>query len=229
MRLQNLKLGKSIEIIVTRGEYRLRLVSKIEDVQLDHIAVTLIVGGGRVFPFQDTDTIEFIYKDQERLWKFSNIKARVEKLDDTAVHCFYTISKGETYNRRNAFRVFVGEEINFFWVPKGHNDILHENKMNINEVDSPYLKKDCEGVIKDLSEGGAGIYTNERLELNDCVSFRLITEYGLIHCIGEVVRRTSVTEGNYRHFYGISFAEVSNVMSKYLFNLQRLHLQSSRK
>lgn len=229
MRLHELKLGKSVEIYVTREEYRLRLVSKIEDVQLDHIAVTLIVGGGRVFPFQEGDKIEILYKEQERLWKFSNVKAKVEKLDEDNVHCFYTNKEAENYNRRNAFRVYIGEETLFHWVKKGHDELLHDNKTNILEIESPFLTKNCEGMIRDLSESGAGFYSDENLEEGACISFQLITEFGLIRCIGQVVRKARAQEGNYRYFYGIAFSEVSNIMSKYLFALQRLYLQKYRK
>ncbi len=229
MRLGELKLGKSIEIYVTRDKYRLRLISKIEDVAFDHIAVTLITGSGRAFQFQENDKIEFIYKDEQRLWRWSRLTGTIEKLDDSFVHCFYGPIEGESFNRRNAFRVYLGDEIRFCWIKKGKGELLLSHKDDLNQVTDPLLTKNAHGLVKDLSETGAGIYTNERLELQDMVSFELITPFGTIHCVGRVVRMTDDSEGNYRRFAGISFVEVSNIISKYIFAVQRIQLQKHNK
>lgn len=229
MRLEELKLGKSIEIIVTRDQYRLRLVSKIEDVANDRIAITLITGNGKVFQFQEKDKIEFIYKDDKRLWRWRGLKGTIEKLEDSYVHCLYGPREGEHFNRRNAYRVFVGEEIKFHWIKQGKLQILLDNKEDMESVNEPLLVKNAQGLLKDISETGAGFYSNERLELHDAVTFRLITCVGVIHVIGEVVRITHEGNGNYRKFFGISFVEVSNIINKYVFTLQRIELQKHSK
>ena len=229
MHLGELKLGKSIEIYVTRDRYKLRLVSKIEDVAYDHIAVSLITGNGRVFQFQEKDHIEFIYKDEQRLWKWSGMTGTIEKLDDTFVHCFYGPADGESYNRRNAYRVYIGEETRFHWIKNGSIQVLQDNIEDMSEVEEPGLTKNASGHLKDISETGAGIYCNEDIKLHDAVSFKLITRVGIIKCIGEVVRITNETNGIYRRFIGINFVEVSSVISKYVFLVQRLQLKKSKK
>lgn len=225
MRLEELKLGKSIEIFVTRDQYRLRLVSKIEDVAKDHIAISLITGNSKAFQFQEHDNVEFIYRDESRLWRWKGLKGTIEKLEGAYVHCLYGPSEGERFNRRNAYRVFVGEEIKFHWIKQGKTQILLENKEDLENLEEPLLVKNASGLLKDISETGAGFYSNENLELNDAVSFKLITCVGVIHAIGEVVRVTHEGNGNYRKFFGISFVEVSRIISKYVFTLQRIELK----
>ena len=229
MQLGELKLGKSIEIFVTRDRYKLRLVSKIEDVANDHIAVTLITGNGRVFHFQEQDKIEFIYKDEQRLWRWAGITGTIEKLDDSYVHCFYGPMEGDSFNRRNAYRVFVGEDIKFHWIKKGNTQFLIDHKDDILDVEEPRLTKDALGLLKDISETGAGIYSNEKMELHDAVSFKLITCVGTIECVGEVVRVTEEKNGTYRRFVGVTFVHVSNLISRYVFTVQRLQLKKQHK
>lgn len=229
MRLGELRLGKSIEIFVTRDKYKLRLVSKIEDVAYDHIAVTLITGNGRAFQFQEQDKIEFIYKDDQRLWKWNRVTGTIESLDGSYVHCFYGPIEGESFNRRNAYRVFLGEEVRFYWIKQGQTQTLLDHKDDLDQLEDPLLTKNARGIVKDLSEGGAGLYTNERLELHDAVSFSIITTMGTIQCIGEVVRLTDEKSGTYRRFVGIQFVEVSNIISKYIFAVQRVQLQKHSK
>ncbi len=228
MKLKELKLGKSIEITVIREDYKLRLVSKIEDAQEDHISVTLIEGNGRRFVFKDTDQIEFIYKDNNRLFRFKNMSGVLEELDGTYVHSFYGPNEGESYNRRDAYRVYIGEESVFSWAADGHQSVLHDFKENMHEAEGEKLKKDCPCIIKDISENGACIYTNEMLEESDSVSFELMTSLGKIRCIGKVVRATTEHKGIYRNVYGIKFTEVSSIITKYIFAVQRLQLKKTR-
>ncbi|MDO5293816.1 MAG: PilZ domain-containing protein [bacterium] len=229
MEMKELKLGRSIEILVTREDYKLHLISKLEDVCEDHISVTLIEGNGRKFIFKDTDQIEFIYKDDNRLYKFRHLKGAITVLDNTYVHSFYGPVEGESFNRRNAFRVFLGEENTFSWTGNGYEEILHEYREKMEEANGERLTKDCPCIIKDLSENGAGIFTNERLELSDFVSFELLTSLGKIRCIGKVVRVSNERQGMYRTLYGVQFTEVSNVISKYIFAVQRLQLKKTRR
>lgn len=228
MRLKELKLGKSIELYVTRDKYKLRLVSKIEDVASDHIAITAIRGHGRIFQFVETDQIEFIYKDEQRLWRFVKLKAVPEQLDGEIVHCLYGNSEGESFNRRNAYRVYLGEEIRFDYVKAGHEAVLYD-KEEFEEEKHPYLFRRNDGIVKDLSETGAGIYSNEILEKHDVLSFSLLTNLGRIDCKGEVVRTCKESHGMYRNYYGVSFTQVSNSIAKYIFVLQRQQLQKARK
>ncbi len=229
MRLGELKLGKSIEIYVTRDRYRLRLISKIEDVAPDHIAVTLITGNGRSFYFQEEDEVEFIYKDEQRLWRWSRLTGTIEMLDGTYVHCLYGPIEGESYNRRNAYRVYIGEEIKFHWIKEGKTQLLQDNKDDISAVEDPTLTKNALGVLKDISETGAGICCNENIGVHDAVSFKLITRDGIIECVGEVVRISEERNGLYHKLIGVRFVEVSNVINKYVFTVQRLELQKHSK
>ncbi len=229
MRLEELKLGKSIEIYVTRDQYKLRLVSKIEDVAYDHIAISLIKGTRKAFQFQQQDEIEFIYRDDQMLWKWTGVIGTMEKLDDSFVHCLYSSEKGVRYNRREAYRVFIGEEVIFHWVKQGNIQVLQDNKEAISDVEDPRLTKNANGLLKDISETGAGIYCNENLQLHDAVSFKLITCVGMIQCIGQVVRVVDEKNHHFHKFVGISFVEVSNLISKFVFTEQRMQLKKHNK
>ncbi len=228
MRLQDLKLGKSIEIILVRNQYRLRLVSKIEYVKLDAVYISLIVGKGKPFKFEDTDIIEFIYKDDNKLWKWEGVQGEFAKLDDELVHCLRAPIHGINYNRRDSFRVFVGEESFFHYVPMEHKDILFDNRDNIMECESPYLKKSKPCLIKDISETGIGIYTNEDLSISDIAFIRMQTNYGMIEAIAEVVRKQSEFEKTYHYFYGLQYKQVSKNIGKYVFALQRAQLANKK-
>lgn len=223
MRLTEMKLGKSLEIHVDREGYRYRVVSKVEDVKADRVCVTLIATRSRVFRFIDTDKIDFIYKDEDRLWKWNNVKADIINLDGEDVHCFYTEKKGVIFNRRNTYRVFLGEEttiINYIPIIKQ----VSETEDDIDLYDEEILP----AFIKDISEDGMGIFVNKKLALKDFVGIEILTDVGKVICKGEVVRDSDEKEGIYKNFYGISFTESSKNIAQYIFYLQRKLLLKKR-
>ena len=225
MKLKDLKIGKSIEIFVLRDKYRLKLISKIEKRAIDHICITLIKGNGKVFQFLEGDRILFIYKDEGKLYRFKNLKGGIKKINDSYVHVLYGIEDGESFNRRKTFRVPIEEEHNFSWAGKGREEILYKFKERMEFVDHKGVSKDCPCLIKNLSEQGVGICTNEGLQVSDFVSFQFDSRFGKVYCIGQVVRSDKEPLGKYSNFYGVEFKEVSNNIAKYVFEMQRLNLR----
>lgn len=226
MYLANMKVGKSIEINVTREEESFRLVSKIEEVFKDKIYITLIRGNKKPFQFLPDDKIEFIYRDQTRIYLFREVKGTFAKLDDMYVHCLFCDQKGEAYNRRNAFRVYMGEAVKADIAKRGHEEFLHDKE--IDEEKKKFLLYNQSVLIKDLSETGTAIYCNENLQDGDYIEFQLKTELGSIHVRGEIVRKQDESQGIYRQLYGINFVQKTNNLTKFIFARQRKLLQYSR-
>lgn len=165
MLLNEMQVGKSIEIFVYRSGYKYRLVSKLEDVNEDSFSITLIANRTKVFHFQDSDKIEIIYRVNHQLWRWKNLKAKVIILDGSRVHHFTLSgsSEGEKFNRRNAFRVFIGDNVTLTYyvmnlVERKVEDAKEEEDALIGDIE--YEMKHCFGFIKDLSENGVGIFSN---------------------------------------------------------------------
>lgn len=225
MQTNNLKLGKSVEIHVSRGEYTLKIVSKIEYVNEDRIYVSLITGRGRPFQFVDGDQIEFIYKEDGRLYRWEQVVGSIAKIDGCYVHCFTTSAEGKSYNRRNAFRVYVGYKTDAAIIKKQNDPVLMEQ----GDTETPeVIKRHVEIMLKDLSEGGAGFYSNQELEFGDMIRFAIQSDSMLIECVGHVVRKEHVMTELYSYFYGIGFTEVSKNISKHIFEMQRIQLANTR-
>lgn len=229
MRFSQLKLGRSVEITVIRNEYKLRLVSKIEDVAEDHVSVTLIAANGKRFVFLEEDQIQLVYREEDRLWRWKDLKGVLSVVEGTAVHSFYGFSEGESFNRRNAYRVYLGLENEFSYTKPRGTDVICQDTEEDTEEETQVVKKGCSCIIKDLSENGAAILTNEPLDRNDIVCFALQTEVGPIHCVGKVIRGSSEATVPYSNFYGIQFMKASNAITKYIFTVQRMNLKKARR
>ena len=74
MLLQEMKIGSGVEIYITRDQYRYRVASKVEGTAPGKAHVSLISAGTRVFAFKPSDHIEIIYKEHDKMWKFSGVR-----------------------------------------------------------------------------------------------------------------------------------------------------------
>lgn len=119
MLLENISLGKTLDIYVDREGYRYHLVSKVEDTNAKRVCVSAIVANGRAFSFRPEDDIKLICRDGDHMWEWTRVKAGLAKLDGSPVHYFEIADKGRSFNRRNAYRVSLEQEleITFYDVP----------------------------------------------------------------------------------------------------------------
>lgn len=234
MKLTELKIGKSIEIFVNREGYRYRLISKIEEVEKSYIHISLIASGNRVFQFQEEDEIEFIYRDEDRMWIFSQIKGKIVEHEGELCHALHTVRAGKSFNRRNAYRVpmnLIHEYCYYITkagVTKAQLEEANRKGLSIEEC-GLYDKVEKKCYIKDLSEEGIGIYTIEDLPLNRELTFYLPSSYGFLKCKAIILREDGDAIPKFRNHYGCVFIETDRRLSKYIFELQREYIKNVKK
>lgn len=160
------------------------------------------------------------------------------------LHCFYSEEEGESFNRRNAYRVFVGEKLVVEYLvydAKHLRDFdltqeLHSEMVFNYDPDADAMRADCfryvecRAVLKDISEDGAGLYMDQKLEPGDEITFDFQTkDFGVINCRARIVRRPESRQGSFRYYYGCRFKETSRNLSKYIYEMQRKQLRKARK
>lgn len=265
MLLENISLGKTIEIYVDREGYRYRLVSKVEQTSVKRICVSAIAANGRAFKFRPEDEIRLVYRDSEQMWEWTKVKAGLAKLDGSPVHYFEIFNRGRSFNRRNAYRVSIDEdaEIGYYDVPdsteksalipleteeyevtvdpEGHE----EERMDLEEIKNGTLtvekrvrtvpKMDAiphrvKARIKDISETGMGIYSNEKLQKDDSFFVGIPSSFGILKTKAMIVRSTDVPSdvGKFRYYYGCVYTETDQRLIKYIFDVQRKMIKQHR-
>jgi len=218
LQIKEMVLGRKLEILVDREGYTYRLVSKIEGTAEGSVAVSAIVARGRMFRFEETDDVTIIYRGGERMWKWDHVRTGIARLEGETVHTFSSREQGQIYNRRESFRVSIGESLLMYRVRVEKTEEGEESEKTI-----PF-----EGLLADLSVNGAGIYTNEDIEDDEIIGFDMPTHLGIMSCRGKIVRRTDVFDKPFRNFYGCEFVKIRKELERYLFERQRLMLQKQR-
>ncbi|MCR5791702.1 MAG: PilZ domain-containing protein [Lachnospiraceae bacterium] len=231
MLVNEIKVGKSVDIFVKRTDYRFKLVSTIEGVENNRIFVTKIASGPRVFHFQKSDVLILVYKDTMSMWEFRVVHAGGIVWNGDFVHYFDVKDTGKKYNRRNSFRVFLGmDSVGFLCTAKSDEEMQEEadeRNISLSEV-YPYSEEEMKIKIKDMSENGIGFCADNKLEIGKVVAFRLRLNGMEMYCRGRVVRMIRGEFGDYNYFYGLSMDVLDRRLIPFLYEQQRLQLKKER-
>ncbi len=185
MLLENIALGKTMEIYVDREGYRYRLVSKVEKTGVKKICLTAIMAGGRAFKFRPEDKIRLVYRGEDQMWEWLNVKAGLGLLDNEPVHYFEIINKGQSFNRRQAYRVNIDEEvqIGFYQVPGSRQRFSY----------APLVKEEYEAIVdgngveleKEEDDRSGKVFIEKRLRMVPMKEAVEKKVRGLVHDISE--------------------------------------------
>ncbi len=218
MLIKEMVLGRKLEVLVDREGYNYRLVSKIEGATDGMVAVSAIVAKGRMFHFEEGDDVTIVYRGEERMWKWEHVKPGLARMEGETVHTFSSREQGQVYNRRDSYRVPIGESLLMYRVFSRKNE----------DGETEETFKPFEGLLVDLSVSGAGFYTDAELDIDAVMGFDMPTNMGIMTCRGKIVRRADVYDKPFRNFYGCEFTKVRKELERYLFERQRLMLQKER-
>lgn len=241
MLLSEVRLGRPLEIYITREGYHYRIVSKIEYAEEGCVCVTLIANGKRVFQFLETDEVDIVYQEQDRMWKWSDVKGAVVSVEDERMHGFFAEGPGENYNRRNAFRLYFGKDLKIRYLVRDQQQLksMQEKEALSSQIvynydstkdgllEECYRYVECKAFLRDISEVGVGLYANERFLPEDTIEFSIYSEFGPIDCKAVVVRMREHVNGSFKNYYGCRFIETSRNLTKYLYEQQRIQLQNA--
>ena len=239
MEVKNLELGKKLEITVEREGRLFHLSSDVIAVKNNIICVSLILGQyGEPFRFRPGDKVQVTYRNDERLWRWKNVRPGLARLEGERVHVLVVQDvKGESFNRREVYRVVIGEEAmierkvpDFAGIRKyrqAHPAIRDISQLA--DVESCYKTIRIPGVVKDISETGIGLYSQEKLPEDAQLSVALNTPCGDITCFCIPVRSSIEESGHYKYFYGCRITSVGSDIAKIVNALQRRQLSLQKK
>lgn len=238
MEVGELKIGKSLEVDVERDGMIYHHNSKIEAVVDKTIYITPIANKrGEPFIFMPDDKISVIYRLGEKLWKWKGVKAgRGVYEGDVLLAMTVRLREGESFNRREAFRVFFGSETT---VRRRILDIekvrdyrmLHPEITDLSsfqDIEECYTTLVIPVILKDVSENGIGIFSSEKIPERTELSMTIPTEFGVISVSFTIVRGYVDYDREYKYFYGCKIIKVSANINRVLINLQRRQMALSR-
>lgn len=236
MLLENLVLGRTVEINVYREEYCYHLVSKVESTSASRLCVTLIASNNKAFQFKPDDRIKIVYRDSDQIWEWDNVTAGIVKKGRVSLHYFDIADGGRSFNRRNAYRVTINQETMIGYYDQYGTTAKSSEMQKFDpseEASAPpnlTVPQFVHGYVRDISETGVGICSNYEFNIDDGMFLSISSHYGKLTVRAKVVRKAdrNPAKHKYAKYYGCVLLQTDNRLSKYIFDIQRIAIKSQK-
>lgn len=195
MVLTDIEVGTKI---LFKFQYKERPYSMTVDVigkDYQHIIIPAILEADNLLPPENISSTEIITTVQDGVFQFKTLTIEAALYQGMRVYLISSDEEVTRFNRRNAYRVFIGELVKV--------KVITENG----------VQKEYEGILKNISLTGMCVILKNDLEVGSTFSI-LYTFDGIpVHLLGTVVRKEKFKR--YRAFsYGCSFKDRNTAVNR---------------
>lgn len=212
MYIRELASGTPVELSIHNGSDTISLSSVAAGPFQDDLLIEKLEYNGRLLGIPNGYSVDLVYINPQdsRPYIWKNVSLKAVRYKNTVYHCIGNApGEGILTNRRQAFRLFIGEEMDL---------IVHDA-----EGAKPYRV-----VLKDISETGMGFVSSEDFPLKKHVKLRFRDHSFAINLPATIVRKYQPEEGSPSTVYGCRFSSPIPVLSKYITQIQQKKLQEQR-
>jgi c-di-GMP-binding flagellar brake protein YcgR len=195
VKVSDIEIGKKLILKFIYKDIEFNMVVDIIQKEKDYIIITAILENGITLEPSLLKNINVMYIVKDGIYTFNSCNLQVmeyNKMRSYAVTCDDDVVKE---NRREAYRVFIGEIV----------------KIRITPVSGP--KIGTEGIIKNISVNGMGIILKREFKVGSKISILYTFEGLSIHLLGEVIRARKVPGRNYFD-YGCKFYNANSMVNR---------------
>lgn len=196
MRIDEFAKGDSVEIEVKYSGKTMNFKSEIILVKNNSVLITSIKVNEQTVGFTDKYQINFLYKTDGKLFIWENVPVKLVKYDGGIYHKIDLSGEGKPYNRRNSYRMYIGEDMPLY----------------VNTANGPTA---LSVLVKDISETGVGFITKEDIDVDRTIRLKLKDNNSIISLSGVIVRKEFL-ENLGAFLYGCRFNEKSNQLGKFI-------------
>ncbi|MDF2941971.1 MAG: hypothetical protein K0S01_829 [Herbinix sp.] len=196
MQVDELSIGGAMEVEVKCNGKSMNFNSEIILIKNNSVLITSIKVNEQTIGFSEKYQINFMYKLEGKLYIWENVSVKLVKYDGAIYHKIDLYGEGVPYNRRDAFRMYIGEDMPLY----------------VNTASGPAA---LSVLVKDISETGVGFITKEDIDVDRIIRLKLKDNNISINLSGVIVRKEFLSNlGAY--LYGCKFNEKNNSLGKYI-------------
>lgn len=200
MQIKDLPIGAEIELEVKYNGQCVNFSSQIVDVIENSVLIKPIIVEDKTLGFADSNQVNFIYIFDDKVYVWNHIDVILVKYNGTMYHKADLSGDGIPYNRRNSYRMYIGEDM-----PLHINTSRGSSTINV--------------LVKDVSETGVAFISEEDLSIGRVFRLKLKDNNRLINLSGVIVRREYLEHlGSF--LYGCKFNEYNAVLGGYIVRKQ---------
>ena len=196
LHIEEIAQGGAVEIEVIDDGKTLHFSSNVVQVKSNTVLIASIIVNDQTIGFSDNLQIKFLYKEDGRVYLWENAVVKLVKFNHEIYHMVELLGEGKPYNRREAYRQYIGEEMLLY----------------INTSQGPTA---LTALVKDISEGGVSFITQEDYEVGRTIRLKLKDNSSMISLSGIIVRKEPLTHLN-SLLYGCKFNEKNQKLANYI-------------
>ncbi len=205
MQIGELIIGGNIELEARKNGNTMTFRSIIETIKDTAIFIKPIKVNGQTVGFSENCILNFYYKIDGKLFVWENAAIKLVKLNTAIYHKVDLLGEGKQCNRREAYRMYLGEEM-----PIYVNSINGPNAVSV--------------LIKDISETGMGFISSDEFEIGRTVRIKLKDMNSVLNLSALIVRK-EFTENIQSYLYGCRFTEKCPLLGRYIARKQEEFLR----
>lgn len=196
MHIDEISKGGAVELEVKCNGKNMNFKSDIVVVKNSSVLINTIKVNDQTIGFSDKFQINFLYKSDGRLFLWENVGVKLVKYDGGIYHKIDLSGEGKPYNRRDAYRMYIGEDMPVY----------------VNTASGPTA---LSVLVKDISETGVGFITKDDIDIDRTIRLKLKDNNSIISLSGVIVRKEFLNNlGSF--LYGCKFNEKSTHLAKYI-------------
>ena len=208
MQIDEISKGGKIELEIKVKAKSMFFQSTILLTKNNSILISPIKINEQTLGFSDKYIVNLIYKMEDKLYLWENVKVTLVKYNDAIFHRIELDGEGTSYNRRSAYRIYIGENMS----------------LHVNTATGP---TSLTVLIKDISETGVAFITKEEFKIGSPILLKLTHEGKEFHLSGHIVRK-EVLEHIKSQLYGCQFKQHNPMLSKYIAKKQGDSLRKNK-
>lgn len=201
MKLNDINTGEILEITFSYMDKECNIELSLFDKNGCNIVVPAILYKDKPILPDHLQDKKITYKTERGFYEYSDFCMNLKMLNDKYIYCINCEEEGERVNRRETYRVFVGEDT----IVKHTNDKGEE--------------KTFKAMIGDISISGMSIISSYEMNVGDSIETLYKSETYRVMLQGIIVRTAETNKKNSK-LYGIKFNERTEVLGKAIMRRQ---------
>lgn len=196
MNIDEIPNGSGVELDVRYTGRAMSFNSEVALIINKSILISPIIVNEQTIGFNDNCRVNLIVKIEGKVYLWDNVTVKLVKYDGIIYHKIDISGEGKPYNRREAYRMYIGEDMPVY----------------VNTLSGPLA---LSVLVKDLSETGVGFICKEDLDIDRTIRLKLKDNNSVISLSGIIIRKEFLTHLD-SFLYGCKFNEKNNRLGNYI-------------
>ena len=203
MKLTDMELTHSVELEILHDGKQTTLLTSVEEILKGRVLLTPIHINGKIVGFPSKFTVNLLYPEDGQVFCWSNVTVKAVRYRSHIYHCVDLAGPAIVLNRRGAYRVYIGENMNVLKLTSTGAQLHQVFVRDLSETGTCFMSK------ADFTVG-----RNVRLQLR----FKSGAEMSL-RC--QVIWKRENPNRRTTYLYGCHFTEKNKVLGNYLMTFQQ--------